>query len=104
MKGGSRAERKQQFRQQLTLLALVWFALLTSGLMVVYSAHDARLKFDELEVLRRQQDQLHIVWSQYLLEEGAWASFGRIEKIATEKLSMQIPSVQQIIMVSDNEN
>jgi cell division protein FtsL len=50
-----------------------------------------------------QQDELQVEWGKYLLEESAWASYGRIEKVATEKLLMQVPVMQQIIMVNLND-
>ena len=103
MKGELRSERKQMFRRQLCLVVFLWLSLLASAFMVIYSSYDARLKFDELEVLRKQQDRLYIEWSQYLLEESTWASFGRIEKMAAKELSMQIPTRDQIIMVDSSE-
>lgn len=99
----TRPEKKKLFRQQVLWIALLWAAVLVSALATIFSAHDTRNKFNELEVLRAQQDELQVAWGQYLLEESAWASFGRIEKIATEKLSMHVPAIQNIVMVSVDE-
>lgn len=90
-------------KQQLIWLALLWLLVVVSALTVVYAAHDTRNKFSELEVLRAEQNRLQVEWGKYLLEESAYASYGRIEKIATEQLAMKIPSAEQIIVVRTND-
>ncbi|MFT7222679.1 MAG: cell division protein FtsL [Cellvibrionaceae bacterium] len=86
-------------------LIFSWVAVVASSLAVVYVSHDSRVKFNELENLRRDQSRLQVVWGQYLLEESTWAAYGRIEKLAQEKLSMQVPESRRIIQVTPgNEN
>lgn len=81
-------------------IIVVWLLVLLSSLSVVYSAYDTRIKFNKLEDLRRERNQLQVEWGQYLLEESAWASYNRIEKVALEKLLMQAPSVDKVVMVT----
>ena len=91
----------------LCLAVLLWLALIASALGVVYVTYDTRVKFNALETLRREQSQLQVIWGQYLLEESTWAAYGRVEKLAEEKLSMTVPSAENIMMIiadnSDNE-
>ena len=84
-------------------LFVLWLAVMVSALGVVYSTYNTRIKFNELEVLRREHNRLQIAWGQYLLEKSTWASFGRIEKIASEELNMVVPSANQIVKVFANE-
>ncbi|MGH1439244.1 MAG: cell division protein FtsL [Cellvibrionaceae bacterium] len=86
--------------QSLIVLVVLWLALITSSFGVVYVTYDTRVKFNLLETLRREQNQLQIVWGQYLLEESTWAGYGRVERVAEEKLLMQIPDSEKIIMVT----
>ena len=96
-----KASKQQSFSLQLLLTAAaLWLALIASAFAVVYVTYDTRVKFNLLETLRREQNQLQVVWGQYLLEESAWAAYGRVEKLAQEKLSMRVPDSQEIIMVS----
>jgi cell division protein FtsL len=95
--------KKNTFRQQLLWVFLLWVAVLVSALAVIYSAHDTRNKFSALEVLRVQQNALQVDWGKYLLEESAYASFGRVEKIATEKLLMTVPTIKQVVVVNIHE-
>ncbi|MGH1484768.1 MAG: cell division protein FtsL [Cellvibrionaceae bacterium] len=83
----------------LLLIATLWLLVIASALAVVYVTYDTRVKFNELETLRREQSQLQVVWGQYLLEESTWAAYGRIEKLAEDKLLMQVPKAEDIIMV-----
>jgi len=82
------------------VLLVLWLALISSSFAVIYVTYDNRVKFNLLETLRREQNQLQIVWGQYLLEESTWAAYGRIEKLAEEELSMQVPDSEKIIMVT----
>jgi len=92
------------FSPALLLVLFLWMSVLLTALGVIYSTYDTRLKVNEISVLRHQKDELQVMWGQYLLEESTWASYGRVEKIATEKLLMQVPSNQQIITVSADES
>lgn len=85
--------------QLILLLAALWLAIIVSAFSVIYVTYDTRVKFNALENLRREESQLQVVWGQYLLEESAWAAYARVERLAQEKLSMQVPATQEIIMV-----
>jgi len=86
------------------LVMLLWLLVLMSALSVVYSVFDSRVKFNALESLRAEHTLLHVTWGQYLLEESTWASYGRVENIATERLSMKVPEPRQMILVNANED
>lgn len=86
-------------KQTFWWLVVLWLSVMTSSLAVIYVAHDNRVKFNELENLRREQSRLQVVWGQYLLEESTWADYGRVEKVAREKLLMQVPKPEDIIEV-----
>lgn len=98
-----KADKQYAFRQHMLWVCLLWASVIVSALVVVYSAHDTRNKFSELENLKSHQSELQVEWGKYLLEESAYASFGRVEKIATEKLLMEVPTAKQIVMVNINE-
>lgn len=85
-------------------IAVLWIFVLASALAVVYSVFDSRVKFDALETLRKEHIQLQVAWGQYLLEESTWASYERVEKLATEVLYMKMPEPRQIVLVKLNED
>lgn len=80
-------------------LALLWCLVLVSAIAVVWSSHQSRLKNNELEQLRQQAFTLEVERGRYLLEQSAWATYSRIEMIATDQLNMQTLEPSSVIMV-----
>lgn len=83
-------------RMFLTLLAAAVFA---TALGVVYTQHQARKSFVELQALHKMRDDLNIEWGRLQLEQSTWATHGRIEVIARDKLDMMIPSPAAVVLV-----
>ncbi|MDQ3731714.1 MAG: cell division protein FtsL [Pseudomonadota bacterium] len=86
--------------RQHTLLGGLFAAVLISALAVVYSKHQSRALFIELQTLQTARDELGIEWGRLQLEQSAWAAHGRIETVATERLHMRLPPVSSIIAVA----
>ncbi len=83
----------------LLLIALLWLTVLASGLAVVYSTHLSRQLFAELDLLKRDTNELHVEWGQYLLEQSTWSAFDRVETVAENRLGMHVPEREQIVIV-----
>ncbi len=82
----------------LTLIALA-VAVLASALAVVYSQHRSRALFIELQRLETTQAELDTEWGRLELEQSTWATQGRIERLAREKLNMRLPDFEQAEIV-----
>lgn len=74
-------------------------AVFASALGVVYTQHQARKSFVELQALQAVRDELNIEWGRLQLEQSTWATHGRIEVIARDKLDMMIPSPAAVVLV-----
>lgn len=98
---GANGGRLNAGRGRWWVVIVLWLLVLVSALAVVRTSHQARVKLNQLEVLKRHAGQLHVQWGQYLLEQSAWSAYGRIEKEATQKLRMAAPKQEQLIMVSE---
>jgi len=70
-----------------------------SAVGVIYSKHQTRKMFVSLQKLHKEIDELNIEWGQLQLEQSAWSSHGRIEKIARNKLQMTLPRANEIIYI-----
>ena len=79
------------------LLALI---LVACALGVVTSQHKARKLFVELQKEKELARQYEVEWGQLQLEQSTWAMHARIERIATQRLQMQVPDVARIQMVA----
>jgi cell division protein FtsL len=87
-------------RQRVLIMITVLFSLvLASAILLVYSKHQSRKFFVELQQLRYQVDALNTEWSQLQLEQSAWSGHGRIERIASGRLSMVMPDSGDVVFV-----
>lgn len=83
----------------LILLAALIIANMSSAIAVIYSKHQSRSLFVDLQKLHKQIDELDIEWGRLQLEQSAWSSHGRIEKIARKKLQMTLPKATEILYI-----
>lgn len=81
------------------LTVIMALALFASSLGVVFSTHQARRLFVELQGLQKVRDELNTQWGRLQLEQSTWATHGRIEKIANNKLDMVIPPPGAVVIV-----
>jgi cell division protein FtsL len=87
-------------RQRILVVVTVLFSLvLASAILLVYSKHQSRKLFVELQQLKHQVDALNTEWSQLQLEQSAWSGHGRIERIARKRLSMVMPESVDVVFV-----
>ena len=81
------------------VVAVLWVAVLASALGVVYGKQQARNRFNELQKLTTQRDDLDIEWGQLQLEQSTWATHGRVEQVAHDDLGMVTPQATDLRIV-----
>jgi cell division protein FtsL len=74
-------------------------ALLGAAIAVVWSKHEARSLFIELQRLHAERDRLDIEWGQLKLEQSAFAMHGRVEQTARVNLQMVVPRPDEVRIV-----
>jgi len=80
---------------QIVILLLV----VTSAVGVVYSKHQARKLFVELQALGNDRDNMDIEWGQLQLEQSTLSTQGRVERAARDQLGMVSLSADNMIIV-----
>jgi cell division protein FtsL len=80
-------------------IAVLWLAVLASSLGVVYAKQEARSRFNELQQLTQQRDELDTEWGQLQLEQSTLATHSRVEQVAHDDLRMSIPPVNELRIV-----
>ena len=80
-------------------MAGLWVALLGAAIAVVWSKHEARSLFIELQRLNAERDRLDIEWGQLKLEQSAFAMHGRVEQTARVNLQMVVPRPDEVRIV-----
>jgi len=73
--------------------------VLVSALGVVFTKHQNRKLFAEWVALQKQADAMEVEWGRLQLEQSTWATHGRIEKIARQRLGMRNVDYDKVIMV-----
>ena len=86
-------------RPFLIIVAMLFFAVLVTAIGLVYTKHQTRKLFVELQQLNKDVVGLNTEWGQLQLEQSAWSDHGRIERIAREKLDMMIPEAEQVAFI-----
>ena len=74
-------------------------AVLCSAVGVVFSTHQTRKLFVELQTLRAERDELNIEWGRLQIEQSTLGTHGRIEKLAREQLKMRLPAPGSAVIV-----
>ncbi|KAB7623850.1 cell division protein FtsL [Alkalilimnicola sp. S0819] len=74
-------------------------AVLLSALAVVQVRHESRQQFVALQALGAERDRLNVDWGRLQLEQGAWATHGRVERLAREKLDMRMLRQDDVVII-----
>ena len=79
--------------------SVMWFlvfGVVVSALFVVNVRHQHRLAYLSFQSEESSRDSLNDEWGQLLIESNVWASSQRVEKDASEQLSMRAPEKGEI--------
>lgn len=80
------------------VLAMLVFAVLGSGIAVVYARQEHRQAYVQLTRLVRERDEINIEFSRLQLEQATWAETNRIEQVATERIGMVFPAAAELVV------
>ncbi len=84
-------------RQLLTVLLIG--AVLGSGLGIVYSKHQSRRLFNELQALLTYRDDREIEWELRQLEQSTWATEAVVDQAARTRLKMVVPTPDDVVYI-----
>ncbi len=86
-------------RQRFLLVLVFAVVCVMSAMALIYTKHESRKLFVELEALTAERDELNIEWGQLQIEQSTWATHARIEKVATDELSLVRPEATDIFVI-----
>ena len=87
--------------------SVMWFlvvSVVVSALFVVNVRHQHRLAYLSFQSEESSRDSLNDEWGQLLIESNVWASSQRVEKDASEQLSMRAPEKDEVEYVDQAVN
>ena len=86
-------------RQPFLLVVVFAVVCVISAIALVYTKHESRKLFVELESLTHERDELNIEWGQLQIEQSTWATHARIEQVATDDLALVRPEATEIYVI-----
>jgi cell division protein FtsL len=92
------------WRSGVVLNVLLLVLVVMCALSVVTSQHKARKLYDDFQKEKESAQKIEVEWGQLQLEQSTLATLARIEKIATQRLQMQLPKNGQIQYIRLNPN
>jgi len=82
------------------IITLILFLLVMgSAVGVIFSKHESRKLFVQLQVLQKEKDQMNVEWGRMQLEQSTHATHGRIESLAIKKLGMRLPAADKVVII-----
>jgi cell division protein FtsL len=91
--------KRNDARQPVFLTLIFAVVVVVSAMALVYTRHESRKLFIELEQLTTNRDELNIEWGQLQIEQSTWATHARIERVATEELALSRPGATEIFVI-----
>ncbi len=85
--------------RELAITAALLVGVLISAIGVVYSSHLSRDLIAQQAVLQEKSDAMQSEWVQLLLEQSAWSTPTRVERIANDKLQLVMPGAGQVQLI-----
>ncbi len=86
-------------RSPVLLVSVFAVVCVLSALALVYTKHESRTLFIELQGLSQERDDLNIEYGQLQIEQSMWATHSRIEKLASEDLELIRPDSEDIYVI-----
>lgn len=83
----------------LSLAAILLALVMLSAFAVIYSRHESRKLFVEIQQLHKQIDELNIEWGRMQLEQATWSAHGRVEELARRQLKMRLPDANEVVYI-----
>ena len=76
-------------------------ATVASGIALVWSRHQSRELFHELERVNAEHDEAQIEWGRLQLEQATWSENSRIEAIARDQLGLEFPQADRVVVIKE---
>lgn len=84
---------------RLGTLGILLLLVIVSSIGVVYSKHQSRKLFVELQALGEARDSMDIEWGQLQLEQSTLSTQGQVERAARERLGMVTLTTDMMVIV-----
>ena len=84
------------------VIAILSLMLIISAFGVIYLKDLNRRLFIHYQNAQQTEQNYTVQYSKLLLEQSAWSTQARVQRIAQTKLNMIVPSAKNVVMVEYN--
>jgi len=81
------------------IASLLLVCVVASALAWIYTLHESRSLFLQLEELSEQHDEAMAEWSRLQIEQATFADASRVEQIARDSLNMTMPEQLEVLVI-----
>lgn len=85
------------------LTLVLALACVASAMAIIHTRQESRQLFIELQQLSAKRDELNIEWGRLQIEQSAYATHARVERIAKKELALARPQPSDIYIVRPME-
>ena len=78
---------------------VVLLLVVATAVGIVYSRHQGRELFIELEMLGNERDRMDVEWGQLQLEQSTLTTQGKVERAARDQLGMVTLTADNMVIV-----
>jgi cell division protein FtsL len=78
---------------------VVLLAVVATAVGIVYSKHQGRELFIELQLLGDERDRMDVEWGQLQLEQSTLTTQGKVERAARDQLGMVTLTADNMVIV-----
>ena len=83
------------------LIGVFALVVVASALALIFTKHESRELFIQLERLTQERDELNIEYGQLQIEQSTLAAHSRIESLANERLSLIRPTSDDTYVIEE---
>ena len=80
-------------------MLILLLVVVATAVAIVYSKHQGRELFIELEMLGNERDRMDVEWGQLQLEQSTLTTQGKVERAARDQLGMVTLSADNMVIV-----
>jgi cell division protein FtsL len=95
----SHKHTRQIATRQMLQIAVLVIVVLINAFAVVYIKDVYRRTFINYQEMQNAQNQLYVDWGKLLLEQSTWSTQSRVQRVAEQRLNMEVPSASSVVMI-----
>ena len=88
-----------QSKHLLVACSALGLAVIATAIACVYSKHESRKMFVQLQSLTAQRDAMEVDWGRFQIEHSTWSAHARVERLARTQMKMRLPDPAEIRLV-----